>query len=159
MSRPRRQIRGLLGVVCLAIAATASAGQPNTGAKRAMFNDNTYQELKPYAASDRLIAVLRCEAIEILSPGSRRERQQIRGTVLAGPATLPRESSLLLSRHAQGKPLMEVGKVYLVAGYRESTTGPWALVEHRPVEANAAAGEYETASAEATQRLDAERPR
>ena len=159
MSTPRRQIKRRLGMMCIAIANTALAVAPNSGAKPAMFNDITYQELKPYAQSDRLIAVLRCEAIEILSPGSRRERQQIRGIVLAGPATLPRESSLLLSRHAQGKPLMEVGKAYLIAAYRESTSGPWALVEHRPVDASAATGEYETARDEATQRLEANRPR
>lgn len=124
-----------------------------------MFNDTTYQELQPYAAADRLVAVLRCDAIETLSPGSRSERQQIRGTLLAGPAVLPQGSSLLLARYAQGKPLMEVGKAYLIAAYRESASGPWALVEHRPVEAAAAAREYETARDNLAAKLDAAKPR
>ncbi|MEO8280516.1 MAG: hypothetical protein ABI564_12550 [Ideonella sp.] len=124
-----------------------------------MFKNETYQELQPYGASDRLVAVVRCDAIEILEPGSRSERQQIRGTLLAGPATKPPGSSLLLARFAQGKPSMEVGSAYLVAAYRESTAGPWALVEHQPVDSATASQAYDKAQADLTANLAAAKPR
>ncbi len=124
-----------------------------------MFNDNTYGELQPFAAGNRLVAVLRCEAVDTLNAGSRSERQQIRGSLLAGPSDMPPGGSLLLARYAQGKPVMEVGKTYLVVAYRESTSAPWALLEHRPVDATEAAREYEAARADLSARLDGAKPR
>ncbi|WP_418315128.1 hypothetical protein [Piscinibacter sakaiensis] len=118
-----------------------------------MFNDTTYQELQPYAPADRLIAVIRCDAIDTVSPGSRSERQQIRGALLAGPASMPAGQPIMLSRYAQGAPLMKVGSSYLVAAYRESANGPWTLLEHREVKADAAASEWQAASADAARRL------
>lgn len=119
-----------------------------------MFKDTTYEELQPYAAADRLIAVIRCEAIETVAPGSRSERQQIRASLLAGPDGMPPGSKLVLSRYAQGAPVMTVGGSYLVAAYRESTNGPWALLEQREVKAEAAATEYQAAAADSGRKLE-----
>lgn len=140
--------------VCLVVVVSAAWVAPSHSGTKRMFKDETYQELQGYAAIDRLVAVVRCEAIETLQPGSRSERQQIRATVLAGPATLAAGSAVLLARFAQGKPLMDVGKTYLVAAYRESTSGPLALVEHRAVDPAAAASDYEAARADLSARLD-----
>lgn len=125
-----------------------------------MFKDETYNELQPFAANDRVVAVVRCDAVETLNPGSRSERQQIRATLLAGPSTLPAGSALVLSRFAQGQPVMTAGKAYLVVAYRESPRAPLALLEHRAVDAAAADREYEAARADVAARLDgAAKPR
>lgn len=120
-----------------------------------MFKDTTYLELKPYAADDRLIAIVRCDALSIRSPGSRSERQEIRVTVRTA-TVLPDGATLQLAAYAQGAPLMKVGRNYLIAAYRESTAAqwPWVLVEARPSSGTGASSrEWEAAQAELAQEL------
>lgn len=120
-----------------------------------MFADTTYAELRPYAAADRLVAVVRCEAIETVSPGTRSERQQARVTVVAaGAAAGPAPGSRLdLTRYAQGAALMTRGQTYLVAAYRDARDGPWALLEARAVAPEAATGLLNSAEADLAARL------
>lgn len=151
--------RGVVSAISLFIAVTAWAATTHSGATKRMFTDNTYGELQPFPASERLLAVVRCEAIEVLNPGSRSERQQVRATPIAGASGATPGNSLLLSRYAQGKPVMDAGKTYLVVAYRESPSGPWTLLEHRPVDAAAASREYEAARADLSARLDGAKPR
>ncbi len=118
-----------------------------------MFKTSTYEEMQPYSAADRLFAVVRCEAVEIRSVGSRSERQDLRGKVLAGPPGMAPGSTLLLSRYAQGALLMIVDRSYVVAAYREAATGPWTLLEHLAVRPADSARELESAEREAERRL------
>ncbi len=122
-----------------------------------MFAETTYAELRPYAAADRLVAVVRCEAIETVSLGTRSERQQARVTVVAagttaaaGPAPGTRVD---LTRYAQGAALMTRGQTYLVAAYRDARDGPWALLEAKGVAPEAAAGLLSSAQADLAVRL------
>jgi hypothetical protein len=137
---------GLLCLLGLSLASPAVCGAP-------MFKDTTYAELRPLPAADRLLAVVRCEALETRLPGSRSERQLIRATVLAGAGGQAAGGTLQLGRYAQGAPLMAPGSAYLVAAYRESPAEPWVLVEHRPVDAARASAVLAAAEAELAQRL------
>jgi hypothetical protein len=144
------QVASLL-LAGLGLVSPACGSPPVTGAP--MFTDTTVAELRPLAAADRLVAVLRCETIETRLPDSRSERQLIKATLLAGPGGIAPGSTLQLSRYAQGAPLMTVGSAYLVAAYRESPAEPWVLVEHKPVDATQAAATLAAAQAELAKRL------
>ncbi len=112
-----------------------------------MFKDTTYLELEPYAEHDRLIAIVQCDELSIRSPGTRSERQEIRATVRTA-AVLPAGAELQLWTYAQGAPLMTVGRNYLIAAHRASTSGPWELVEARPSSGANAVQDWEAAQAE-----------
>lgn len=150
------------GALLLALSLTTSEGcskptPPGAGTHEqamqgaAVFAPTTYEELSPYAPADRLIAVVRCEEVAVAAQGSRSERQDVRGVLLAGRGQ--QGSTVLLRRYAQGPAIMALGSTYLVAMYRETASGPWTLVEHRRIEATAAQPELERAEAEAASRL------
>ena len=96
-----------------------------------MLSQSTYDELLGMGESDRLIAVVRCDATEVLSRGTRRERVQLRTTVVAGTADADAGQSVLFVRFAQANTLMQPGKLYLTAAYRGEWVPAWSLVEWR----------------------------
>lgn len=112
-----------------------------------MFKDTTARELHPYAPRDRLIAVVRCEGIELRARGSRSERHVMRTTVVVSRTRAP-ATELTLAAFAQGEPMMTVGHEYVIAAYRESDSDPWALVAASRTSAATATRDLARAEAE-----------
>jgi hypothetical protein len=133
-------------LLSLCLVSGAHAGAP-------MFKDTTYAALQLRSADDRLIAVVRCESVEILSPGMRRERQVLTTSLLTPAGGRVSGSRLQLGRFAQGAPLMTVGQAYLVVAYRAPADQPWVLIEHRPLDPAQADAAQAAAEADLAQRL------
>lgn len=118
-----------------------------------MFKDNLYATLQLRAAADRLIAVVRCESVETLSPGMRRERQVMTTSLLAPASGLAHGSTLQLGRWAQAAPQMAAGPACRVGACRAPAAEPGVRVEHRPVDPARTEAEPAAAAADIAQRL------
>lgn len=105
----------------------------------------------------RLVAAVRCDAIEFVEQGTRSERVVLQTSVLS-IGSGPSENHLIFTRWTQGDPLMKKGKCYLVGAYGSDEWWPtWVLEEATEITKSAAeevARESARALASKTSRIE-----